>query len=572
MDLGFAGRRHPPESAPACDPASLPSMRIPDLLAALAAPAALLACLSAFAAAVHDPTSAAELSYLAVVATAVLTAAVAIALPAGDLRGAAVGLLLTASAALEIGRMAIGRGRASGEAPPWASLVAAALALQTLFRADRLLAPELDPRTLVGLVVLPAAGAVATGMLWRRLGHRAALAAALLLAVAPGWRVAPTLTLLALAAAVSLDANRRLAATGLVATLAAAALWRPAFGALLALAAAVLWARERPRAGLAAAAVALAGALLPWAPGSWQEAVEATALWLLLVPLAALAERRRWPSLAAALALALAGGRWLGEPAAALAPAVGLAALAVRLPDEARRLERVWAGFLLFGSALLAAYPWLRAEPVRELLARVGAAPEPHTAVVIAAVAAAGALLLARLAHRGLPAPAETAAMVAIAAALVLALPPAAIRPLGDAVVVLDRAQLSREAAVEPPAPVSELVLDSYLSNGILVEPGRPVARVVLSLEGGTRLEWRLRAGVDSGEWAIRRPDVAALPGAAAPRPWLSWVTAEGFFAQRYRSRWRSPRPLRVTAVRIELDDELPPDLALTVFGLDLRR
>ncbi|MDX1502126.1 MAG: hypothetical protein R3325_07170, partial [Thermoanaerobaculia bacterium] len=538
----------------------------------LATPLALLLFLFAFARAVDDPASAAELGYLAVLATAVLVplaclpdrmrwglettavlvAAAAIALPAGDLRGAAIGLLLTACAALELFRLA-----GCDEPPPWAAVAAAALALQMIFRSGRLLTPELDLRTLVGLLGLPLAGAVATRFLWGSLGRRSATAAGLLLAMAPGWRVAPTLTLGALAAAVALPGSRLLPAAparsrdapldprlpvgaALAAVVVAASLWRPAFGPLLLLAAAVLRARERPAVELRLAALALGLALLPAAPQGWEGVLPAASLWLLLLPTAALIGPRRWPALAAAAALGLAGHRWLAEPAAAWGPAVGTTALLLVLPPAAERLQRLWTGALLFGGALLACYPWLRAEPLAVALDRVGLAPAPVPAVAVMAGVVAFALALEGLPYRWVhPVRPAAAGAVALFVGALVSLPPPAVAPLGRTAFVLDQASPGRQAAVDPPVTVSEVVADTYLSNAAGLAAGTPVARVRLIGESGASVTWEILAGRDTGEWAARRPDVAALPGLSPPAPWLSWVAAEGFFGQRYRARHR---------------------------------
>ena len=72
-----------------------------------------------------------------------------------------------------------------------------------------------------------------------------------------------------------------------------------------------------------------------------------------------------------------------------------------------------------------------------------------------------------------------------------------------------------------------------------------------------------LRAGIDTGEWAARRPGLSAV----APRPWISWLAPGGrYFAQRYRAHRRFEPPVEATSLRLERLDNLPAELELAVF------
>ena len=82
-----------------------------------------------------------------------------------------------------------------------------------------------------------------------------------------------------------------------------------------------------------------------------------------------------------------------------------------------------------------------------------------------------------------------------------------------------------------------------------------------------------VRAGVDTGEWAARRSDVAAIAGFTAPAPYLSWVDAgRRFFGQRYRARLRLEQPAIATAVEVRLAPGIAPDVVLTLYHLELVR
>jgi hypothetical protein len=117
---------------------------------------------------------------------------------------------------------------------------------------------------------------------------------------------------------------------------------------------------------------------------------------------------------------------------------------------------------------------------------------------------------------------------------------------------------------------VRSVVVESNLANGAGLASGTPVAVLQLRNLAGRTVGWTLKAGEHTGEWAARRPDVARL-GALAPPAWISWVAGD-FFAQRYRSRWQLESPDRFVRLRIERAASAPPDLALALYQLEVRR
>jgi hypothetical protein len=118
--------------------------------------------------------------------------------------------------------------------------------------------------------------------------------------------------------------------------------------------------------------------------------------------------------------------------------------------------------------------------------------------------------------------------------------------------------------------PIRSVVVESYLANGAGLARGTPVAIVKLVKDAGQSVDWTLRAGDDTGEWAARRPDVAGA-GQPAPAAWVSWV-ADGFFAQRYRSRWQLDRLEAFTRLRIERAPGVPADLTIALYQVEARR
>lgn len=626
-------------------------------LARWALPPATLAAIGCFAAHEVDPAAAAEGAYLGRLAAAVLVAVAALApppaaelglggvlaaaavwaLPAGPGRGAAVMALLIATLAVAAGRRlrrmaAAAEDGASAGRARLAAAVALCFGCQVLLRGELLFAPGRALRPWVALLVLPVAAGAALALLWRRRGMVPALAAAVAAAVlAPGWTVATTLALVALACGDSLaelgrgrswpDRARLAAAVaalllplawqpwaGWAAALAGLALWRPGLAAAVALPLAAL------ARGAALAGFGLPGALA--AHASWREGAAGIAWLVMLVPAALIAaliaaRQPRSRALLAAAALLAFATPWLPDRSALAAP-VALAALALPAAGTAAGLAAVWSAAVLVGSSLLASYPWLRQDPPGEALALLGRGVGPLLAAAIggAALLVAGAVALAQRrsatarpvrrtgaevtaapgSERSIlatPAPssvarqpakaqasaraARLAAMVAGAvlfAALVgpqLAAPGMALLPGGYA-VLLDRDHPSWHLDLGPERS-RELVLQTSLIHAAELGGGTPVARVRLLGTGTPPVELQLCAGADTGEWAARRPDVAAA--ARAPRPWLAWV-AGGFFGQRYRARLPLPRAGSFARLEVDLAAGLPLDTGLAIYQVEL--
>jgi hypothetical protein len=586
---------------------------------ALAAAAALLA----FAVVQRDAQHAAESGYLALVAVVVLAAVAAlpgrrrapgalahhfdllpwaavfvvlaaVALPAGAGRGAALLLLLAAALAAALPTALAG--------PPrrWldevAVLLPAALAVQVLFRGGELLAAAPERRIVALFVVLPVAAAAAVAWLAVRHGRAAALvAAALALLACAGLDATSTVVLVTLAAGSLLADPPRSVALG---TVGGAALrvagavvlvtpfaWRPRT-AVLALAAALALAacgpRRRPLGRLFAAGVAAAALVFAFAAPvvGWGVAGERLAFALLLAPLwpAAAAGRRRPVATAVALALALAAAR--SAPAEAMAAALAFAALtawgtagepAAARPRPSRVALAAWCALLLATSALAAAYPWLRAEPVRTVLDASRLPATGWGAVAAAALIALAAFALLRL-------PRRYAALLATALALFVFAPRPLLAPhashalLGRAGAHLtaDDPRLDRELAV--PVALDRLVADGNLSNAAGVEQGAAVATVRLFAAapspgrpvGEPVAAWTLHAGVDLAEWAASRPDVAPSLAHRVPRPWVSWVSPEGdCFGHTYRARFAAAGEVEIGRVTVERHPALPPGVAV---------
>jgi hypothetical protein len=551
----------------------------------LLVPLAALAAMASFAAREVNLAGGLESAYLAVLAAAallpvgflapwpaielglgaVLATAAVWALPPGSGRGAAVVAVLAAALAV-----AAGRRLSLSPSPGPAVLIPLALGLQVLLRGGLLLHPALSFRTLVALIALPVAGAIAVSLLSRRQGALALIAGATAVALAPGFNVASTLALIALAAGDRLGSGglgrpaRMLALFLLLAPI----VWEPGPGVVTAVCGLALW---RPRLALALAIPAAVG--LGWVSGNSWDGFARQLGWLpLLVPAALAPERERIASVLTA-ALTAATVPQIPDVSAFAAP-LALAALSARRSGAFAVPQGVWTGAALGGTALLASYPWLREEPLAEALSLLGLPAGPALAVWVAAVFLVLVALGAWM-GRGWGEPLRSARLAGLAAAclamaLLLGLPsPGTELLVPEMPVVIDAGRPMWEAGV-PGHPVRALVVDSNLTNGASLPPGTPVATVSLRDPAGRTVGWTLRAGEDTGEWAARRPDVAGL-GARVPRAWLSWVAGD-FFAQRYRCRWKLQRPERFVQLRVERVPGAPPDLALALYQLEVRR
>lgn len=472
--------------------------------------------------------------------------------------------------------------------------------------------------------VFPAVGAAAVLVLARLCGRRRALlVAAAVLLMGPGFRPATLSALVALAAAPALLIPESLGASGpggavvgrlrdrierrlgdrattvtrgavrlaALALLAAPFAW-DARAAAAALVAGLAWGwsatgarpgrtRSLPwvwaPAALAAAGLALALA----APGRGpEEAAALAALVPLALPALVLPERQRAPLALAALLLAVAAARGVLVEGPLAAPAA-LAALAIPRRGAVAAVQGAWSGALVVAASLVAAYPWLRPVPLPEALGLFGL--PPGLAAALAAVAGLAALaglglLLGRTGWAGAAGPAALrTAVVALAGLAVLQVPAAGTTPLDTRALVLDGdrpswtgAVVTRSAVSDRP-PVRTLVLDSSLANGADLPAGTPVATLRLRDPGRPDRVWTVRAGDETGEWAADRPDLRARR-LTAPDPWLSWVAEGGaFFGRRYRSALRLGEAAAPDRLELRLRPDLPPEVALSVFHLELR-
>jgi len=485
-----------------------------------------------------------------------------------------VGLLLTVAVAA----IALRHLETTGGKLTWGWTVPTAMALQYLWRADRLLGLSLEPPVLVSLIVLPVTvGAVFMALQKREETLPVLVAVSTAALLVPGWSVTVTLSLLALLIGILFRDRltpRWLAVALTIVVVLAAEWWQPSLGWLLLL---VILAKSLPstwQMGLSAILATVVLCILLPDVRDWSAVIRVMALGPILLPALLLPNDSRRAHSIQAFALAVLALRTVDGPAALAAP-LALGALSLRTRAVAAGLQMLWSGVLLLGTALLAGYPWLRNPALEDSLGLFGVEVSWPHAIGVAGVLwvltfLCAALVDSSFALRCRP---TIAGGLVLALLAFFALPPAAERPLTGRIQVLDASQSETAIDLEPAVPTHSVVIDSFLENSASLPSGTPVGRVILIDSEGERRSRVLRAGVDTGEWAARRPDVAGLPGFRAPTPWLSWVTASrDVFAQRYRADWQLDGAVDITRLELQRAGDLPSEVALAIFHLELRR
>lgn len=565
-----------------------PEKPVPPEWARFAVAVASYLAIRSFAASEADPVGARESAYLALLVGGVAACLAAVApRPARELgwtavlattavwivgygphRGALVTLVLLAGLTLASMRAV----RHGGVLASPGRSVAVALGVQLLVRGDLLLPPFLDARTLVSVLALPAVVGVSASVLTRRFDPRAVgMAAAAAAILSPGWNVTVTLALGSLAAGV-LAADRRLPAfvrAAAAAALAAAPLWDAALGTLFALGALTLVVREvRLSWLLSAAGIAVLAIEPPQRLGT--ELLEFWSIGFVLVPAMLAAPREGRPLALRGMFLSLVAAMLGGGPEV-LAGGVALAALGAPARGAVAGMQGSWGALLGLGTALMATYPWVREAPLWAFLELLGVETPLASFAAATALVVGGGLLLG-LGRRGVPRPAFVVAAAATLA-LVRAVPETALLPISFEPVLLGADRPVWSHRFESHA-ISGGVIDSHLVHGSELETGTRVATVRLRDADKKLLgTWEILAGLDTAEWAAARPDISDRPGFRAPPAWLSQVAPTGdFFSRRYRARFRADGRLAAATITVRRDRDLPPDVDLTLFRVELRR
>ncbi len=483
--------------------------------------------------------------------------ALALCLPAAEgTRGALVMALLVATVGFATWRIVAGEPR-----PAFLDIAALAIAWQCLLRSARLLEWQgYSPRSMVWLLGLPLAAAVAAWWLGRRHGGLNVLVLlAALATLAPGLGVVPVAVLVVVAALTGEHGRSWQAAAVATGAAVVAIGWMPPVAPAMLVLVAALALRHVGRGAWLPAAGALGWALVTIiATGGSFNAIAGLGWLLLTLPLVALSPPATRPLALAALALALTHGS-AAEPAL-LAPAWALAALALPIERSSRGLQAGWSLALLAFVAVSASYPWLR-RPLGEWLAGTDLLVLGVSALVlgVAVVYAAQKRPAAQL---------WSTALVLFGLILAIAVQRRPQR-LNIEPIVLTVGNQTWEADA-PEGAVRALEVGSLVNGSQTLSPGQPIAYLLLETVGGGRQWQALRYGRDTADWAARR-HVEQGQTPSFPPPWLTWFGGDGSLAQRYRGEWQLASPLALEHIGLVRAKELAPEVEITILSVAAR-
>ncbi len=546
-----------------------------------------------FAFAQTDAGAAAESAFLALWIAAVTAALVALAprsapepgwivvwcltavwiVEYGPHRAALVGVLLTGGTAWTLWRAWHRSWRqVSGLAP--GLIVPAAMAVQLIGRSDLLLPPWLDLRTLISLLVLPPVCGFALCLLAEYFDRRQVLLAAVAVAVlAPGWNVAVTLALMALAAGCLVADEERspIVRWTAGATFLIPVIW--AGGWSIALMFAALSLRSRGKLTVVLTVISVALIFVGWRLAPPAMTLDRWAEVLLILPgLGLLAGVDRWRAVHGGALVWLAVAFYDRSVAAA---GVALIALAVPVGGTVAVLQGFWGGTLLVWALALGAYPWIRSDPLAVIYDQLGLTNRWLAVAVALGLVAGAAWIYDALAKSRQRAWRYALATVGglVVVMLVRSMPVTVIMPSEFKPLQLTE-EKERWGRTFPATELSSVVVDSNLVHAATLPKSTPVLWIRLHDQQKKIFQsWEVRAGEMTADWAAARRDIASLPGFAAPPAWLSQVAPEGtFFAQRYRTVLQTEKPRQAAWISLRRHPDLPPEVEVFVYDLELRR
>jgi hypothetical protein len=247
---------------------------------------------------------------------------------------------------------------------------------------------------------------------------------------------------------------------------------------------------------------------------------------------------RRW--FLATAAILACGAPWLPDRAA-LAPAVGLAALALAAGGAEAGIAAAWSAALALGTALLAAYPWLRRDPVAGALALLGEPPGWRLAAALAAAAgglwAVVTLAGRREATKGQGRPAQRASPGAPAAGGAKTGAPAA-------------------GGAKTRAPAVSKATDSMAAAGAAADGATAAVAAADGATAAGAAKWGVAAGAAAGRAAagVAVGIAIAVLGPLVWRPGRGLITPGGtVLLERAHPEWVTEMgPGRVAAVAVQ--------------------
>jgi len=111
----------------------------------------------------------------------------------------------------------------------------------------------------------------------------------------------------------------------------------------------------------------------------------------------------------------------------------------------------------------------------------------------------------------------------------------------------------------------SGIIIDGFLENATEVEQGKVVGQVMIKGKEDVSMLWLIRAGIDTAEWSLDRPDMVGRVAHTHAAYSMSTRRSQGesnFLAHNYRSRWSWDPAFEVTEIALEilLKEETYPD------------
>lgn len=233
-----------------------------------------------------------------------------------------------------------------------------------------------------------------------------------------------------------------------------------------------------------------------------------------------------------------------------------------------------WTAIVVMLTSLLAAYPWARQEAFHDAVALLGVERRGNVAVLVVVLTAAawgwgrwGRQILGNETNAWPRRWLQRAVLAAIAITLFL---------LGTAppgVVFVPATTLHARSGtwqVPLPTPMTArgVVVDSIAANSLELAPGSVIGMVqLLDPDQEIIAEWPMISGEHTAEWAMERPDVAALLAGAAPAPYAAGMVVNGtFFARWFRAHFALDMPVDDAAhVAIRMASNVPDGLQVVL-------
>ncbi len=240
-----------------------------------------------------------------------------------------------------------------------------------------------------------------------------------------------------------------------------------------------------------------------------------------------------------------------------------------------------WTAALVALTSLLTAYPWARQDAFGDARSLLGVEEPAAVAVLVVSLTALGwvaarwgAILWSRSTTTWPRRWLLRGALATIALALIFFLTPPPGIVFAPA-TTLHTDFKTWQVALPAPMAARRVVVDSIAANSLDLLPGSVIGTVqLLDADQEMVAEWPMISGQHTAEWAMERPDVAALLAGSAPAPYAAGMVVNGtFFARWFRARFVRETPVnQATYVAIRLADNVPDGLQVVLQRVEVAR